>query len=85
MGTWPGTLTGNTDGAAAPLFRADGAGPGAMYTLDDVYIWNGYVLSQGEIIALLQRQQDPTTIGTGAAARFRWTLAGNARLNRSSR
>jgi hypothetical protein len=71
-----GTLTGNTYSANA--YFAIGGDPvqPAVYTLSDVAVWNGYVLTATEVRNLRDGTQTPADIGGSATWRGRWTLSG---------
>ena len=72
-----GTLTGPTPTGSWPIDFGVTSVPGTpfVYTLSDVIPWNGYVLSATDVAAL-RDGADPTTIGTSASGRWRWTMAG---------
>jgi hypothetical protein len=47
-----------------------------LFTLDQIAVWNGYLLSAGDVDALCNRATDITQIGTTATWRGLWTLSG---------
>jgi hypothetical protein len=71
-----GTVVGNTDnnGSAMQLGIST---PGVVinYTVDDIFIWNGYTPTKQDFTAIATGT-DPATIGLSATKRFRWTLSG---------
>lgn len=72
-----GTRSGTTgSGNVAFGFGIYGAAPGSgcVYTLEDVCAWDGYALTGADAVAM-RGGTDPATIGTGATARYRWTMA----------
>lgn len=72
---FPGPKAENTDGVNQPFYLgcASVAGTGGVsFTFDDVYIWNGYVLTSDDVIALMGHTTN--NIGASATDRFRWTL-----------
>src|SRR4051812_1325585 len=73
--TQMGTFTGNTQNNSSAMQIGIGSPAGIVYTIDDLDIWNNYLLTSTDIEDLLGGA-DPTTIGTGATWRGRWTLAG---------
>jgi hypothetical protein len=71
-----GTITGSLVSENVPfLIGSSPPGSPCVYTLSDVNIWNGYACTQADYNALVIGAS-PTTIGAGATARYRWTLAG---------
>jgi hypothetical protein len=75
-----GNLTGATQSWPVSLILGHGTG---NFTLDDVGIWNGYVLTQADVIALRDGTSTPAQIGEGATWRGEWTLAGTSGQNAS--
>jgi hypothetical protein len=74
-----GTLTGPTQAGASP-FRIGGwdtvPRSGSIFTVDDVAVWNDYVLTAMDIANLRDGLRVPSQIGGTASWRGEWTLAG---------
>ncbi len=76
-----GTFTGNTeDNSSAFQIGVSGSTAQIVYALDDHNIWDNYLLTATDIANLLTGT-DPTTIGTSASWRGRWTMAGTTGAN----
>jgi hypothetical protein len=70
-----GRLTGLTSNRIDPVQIGALGDSGVVYTLSDINAWDNYGLTQADAAALTNNV-DPTTIGTGASWRCRWTLDG---------
>lgn len=74
-----GSLTGNTIAYFFP-FQLGGwdftPTSSAVWTIEDVAIWNGYILTASDVAALLTGGTLPPAIGGSATQRARWTCAG---------
>jgi hypothetical protein len=76
-----GSLVGRTATSASPL-RIGGwdynPTAASIWTLDDVAIWNGYVLAAGDVVGLRDGTLSPPQVGVQALWRGEWTLDGVA-------
>jgi hypothetical protein len=74
-----GTLSGRTMLSTSPL-RIGGwdysPSSASVWTLDDVAVWSGYVLTAGDVEALRDGTLSVSQVGPGASWRGEWTLAG---------
>jgi hypothetical protein len=76
-----GTFTGNTQNNSSALqIGSSEANTHVVYQLDDHNVWDNYLLTSGDVSSLLGGT-DPTTIGTSATLRGRWTLSGTTGAN----
>jgi hypothetical protein len=73
------SITGATQSSSAN-FQIGGwdysPGAGSIWSIDDVAVWNGYVLTATDVINLRNGTQTPPQIGGSATWRGRWTLGG---------
>jgi hypothetical protein len=70
-----GTNAGNTESGTVPFgFGGGGGGTTQNVTLDDIAVWNGYALTQTDVLSLLFGTATPSTLATPRT--YEWTLAG---------
>ena len=74
-----GSLSGTTQTSSSP-FRIGGwdytPATDSIWTIDDVAVWNDYVLTASDVANLRDGVQSPADIGATATMRGEWTLLG---------